>query len=164
MANSSIYYRTAFAVGGMTCSSCVQSIKNTVSLLSHRIFSVNVSLESESATVKHAREITTDAICRSIIDAGFDCSVTESERLSFHESHYDVVGMTCDSCVHTIRRGLLDVDGVLRVDLSLSERLASVEHDVNVLPDVLAERIREMGFDAYPACRVKIADKRGQGV
>lgn len=166
MASRSFYYRSVFTVGGMTCGSCVQSIKNSVSSLSTRVFTVSVSLDAGAATVKHGEEISADTICHTISNAGFDCSVSKSERLPMQDSHFDVVGMTCDSCVHSIRAGLRQLDGVLAVSVSLDERSATIQHDVNTLPDEIAEKIRQLGFDAYPSClhTYEAADRKATGM
>ena len=150
--NTNFYCQSDFTVDGMTCGSCVQAIKNAVSSLGSHIFTVSVSLQSASATVTHTDGISTGLICSTISDAGFDCSLSTSAQLAMKQSRFEVIGMTCDSCVHSICLGLREMGGVLRVDVSLSQRLATVEHDVKVTSDKIAGKIGELGFDAYLLC------------
>ncbi|MCL4412801.1 MAG: heavy-metal-associated domain-containing protein [Candidatus Thermoplasmatota archaeon] len=40
-----------------------------------------------------------------------------------------IYGMTCDDCVATVTRGLMDQDGVLDVRVSLEKRMGEVDID-----------------------------------
>ncbi len=40
-----------------------------------------------------------------------------------------IYGMTCDDCVTTVTRGLMDQDGVLDVKVSLEKRMGEVDID-----------------------------------
>lgn len=62
---------------------------------------------------------------------------------------FSVEGMTCGSCVARVKRAVLGLDGVTRVDVSLEERRARVEYiEGKVSPDSIAAAVRKLGYKA----------------
>ncbi len=57
-----------------------------------------------------------------------------------------VEGMTCEHCVMTIRRALSAIEGVSRVDVSLSTGTVKVELDRDVPFEDLKRAIEEWGY------------------
>ncbi|MDP2305047.1 MAG: heavy metal-associated domain-containing protein [Pseudomonadota bacterium] len=63
-----------------------------------------------------------------------------------------VEGMTCHSCVSHVKKALLEVDGVEKVDVRFSERRVRVRHDADAAPiRQLVEALAEAGYPATPA-------------
>ena len=61
---------------------------------------------------------------------------------------FSVLGMTCGNCARTVERTLTSTPGVTRVSVDLQSASAQVEYDVDLVkPDVLANAIRELGYE-----------------
>ena len=153
MASSeAIYYRSSsYAVEGMTCNSCVMAIKGQVEEVGGtRLFSIDVSLDEKWARAKHADDLPSSKICETIEDAGFDCTIVSDVRRRMIWSRFDVVGMTCSSCVKSIQMALSENGGVLSSDVSLEQNKAIVAHDLSLPRDVVGDIISDAGFDVTP--------------
>lgn len=61
-----------------------------------------------------------------------------------------VDGMTCQSCVKNIEGNIGKVDGIENIMVNLEEKAAYVKYNpLKLMPDGIAEKISDMGFDAY---------------
>ncbi|KAI9486042.1 MAG: hypothetical protein EXX96DRAFT_547484 [Benjaminiella poitrasii] len=131
---------TCLPVQGMTCQSCVRAITNALSSI-EGIQSVNVDLESASATVTYDPLLLTCAdLKNSIEDCGFDVPITTLVL--------PVLGMTCHSCVRAIKNALKDIKGIVSVDVSLENEEATIVYDTLLLePPAIVEAIEDCGFD-----------------
>ncbi|KAJ2354639.1 Cu(2+)-transporting P-type ATPase, partial [Coemansia sp. RSA 2618] len=137
---------------GMTCQSCVRSIESALSEKAG-IHAVCVSLADNQATVTYAPStVTEQAITEAIEDCGFDAAV-EPDGLR-HSAVLGVHGMTCQSCVRSIKSVLGDMAGISSVEISLEDEQAAVEWDP-AQTDVhsVAEAIDNCGFDVDPVDR-----------
>ncbi|EGD80623.1 ATPase [Salpingoeca rosetta] len=65
-------------------------------------------------------------------------------------SRISVDGMTCHSCVGNITDVLSDTAGIVDVDVSLQDKLATVKHTTAISAQAIADRIDDMGFGAAP--------------
>lgn len=58
-----------------------------------------------------------------------------------------VEGMSCGSCVASVKRTVKALNGVTSVEVSLAERRARVSYDASkVTPDQIVAAIRELGY------------------
>jgi Cu+-exporting ATPase len=109
-------------VGGMTCASCVARVEKAL----RRVPGVSeaaVNLATEKATVSFDPRVTEiDALLSAIEDAGYE---PRRESMVF-----DVVGMTCASCVARVEKALSKVPGVVAANVNLATERATV----SVLP------------------------------
>ena len=99
-------------VEGMTCNACVQSIEGRVGERAG-VFSIKVSLEEGTATIKHdASAETTETLCDAIDDMGFDATAADPEERCHN------LGKQC--CVSDARSfdTLHDAGVVVDVDIS----------------------------------------------
>lgn len=65
-----------------------------------------------------------------------------------------VEGMSCGSCVASVKRTLRALEGVTSVEVSLAERRARVRYDESkVTPDQIAAAISELGYKTGPPVR-----------
>ncbi|KAJ9061447.1 Cu(2+)-transporting P-type ATPase [Entomophthora muscae] len=127
-----------FGVKGMTCQSCVKSIKSSVGSLDG-ITSIDVSLEKELATVLFDPSMLTQASIRSAIeDCGFDVVRT---------CVFSIQGMTCQSCVKSIESSLKDSDGLLNLQVFLEDDSATVSFIFPLTESKLIKAIEDCGFD-----------------
>jgi len=62
------------------------------------------------------------------------------------ERTFRVEGMTCEHCVMTIKKALSAVEGVSRVDVSLSTGTVKVELDRDVPFEDLKKAVEEWGY------------------
>ncbi|KAI8355544.1 hypothetical protein BD560DRAFT_335915 [Blakeslea trispora] len=130
---------TRLPVEGMTCQSCVRAITNALSLL-EGVEQVNVNLEAAEALITHTASITYIRLKEAIEDCGFDVMIS-TETLG-------VLGMTCQSCVRSIRGALSDLHGLIQVDISLEQEEAFVVYDPLVTQlAVIIETIEDCEFD-----------------
>ena len=62
---------------------------------------------------------------------------------------FDVHGMTCGGCTGSVQRVLGNIDGVSRVDVSLSPGSATLEADTSrVTPGQIEAAISSLGYQA----------------
>ena len=62
--------------------------------------------------------------------------------------HLSVLGMTCQNCTRSVERTLASTPGVTRASVDLQAATATVEYDVDLVkPEVLAEAVRELGYE-----------------
>ncbi|KNC81995.1 hypothetical protein SARC_05708 [Sphaeroforma arctica JP610] len=133
---------TALRVLHMTCHSCVNSIEGTLGVHPN-IKSIKVNLEREETRVNHDATISPAEIAEAIDDMGFEASVLGQL------THIAVAGMTCNSCVKNIEGMLGDMDGVVNIQVSLSDEDAWVVYESDFTsPIELSLAIEDMGFDA----------------
>ena len=137
-------------IEGMTCGSCTSTVKAGLER-THGVKEVEVSLENNLATVTYdPSKVTPEKMCDTVDTLGFDCSVTSNKK---HESSkkqctLTVQGMTCQSCVETVKQGVEKLVGVEQADVSLKDGKAVVKYDAN---SIGSEKIRStidiLGFD-----------------
>ncbi len=62
---------------------------------------------------------------------------------------FSVEGMSCGSCVASVKRAVKALDGVTMVDVSLADRRARVQYiEGKVTPDSIAAAVRQLGYKA----------------
>jgi copper ion binding protein len=65
-----------------------------------------------------------------------------------------IQGMSCGSCVASVKRTVKALDGVTNVEVSLAERQARISYDKGkISPDQIAAAIRELGYRTGPPVR-----------
>lgn len=65
-----------------------------------------------------------------------------------------VQGMSCVSCVASVKRTVKALNGVTNVEVSLAERQARISYDERkISPDQIAAAIRELGYKTGPPVR-----------
>lgn len=61
---------------------------------------------------------------------------------------FNVKGMTCNHCVMSIQKGVGEVKGVKKVDVSLQEGKATVEYNpAETNPNAIKTAIEDVGYD-----------------
>lgn len=144
---------TILQVGGMTCSSCVNTITNSL-INTPGVTNANVSLLTEEATVTHDSSISTYDLVETIEDLGFDATLVSSNIVEKSndgqhlKTELTISGMTCTSCVNTITNELNKLDGVRHVSVSLMTETADVIHQSSLPVNAIKERIEDLGFGA----------------
>ncbi|KAI8979685.1 hypothetical protein BDF20DRAFT_835670 [Mycotypha africana] len=141
-------------IHGMTCASCVMSIER--SLRSKKgVVTVNIALLAERGTVTFEPNlINTEAIVKTINDAGFEAIAIERKQDDLIQ--LKIYGMTCGSCVASIENGLNNLPGVLEVSVNLLSETAKIKYNCDITsPRVIVEEIEALGFSALLTNTVK---------
>jgi len=115
------------------------------------IFSVNVSLLAQRATVEYDSAVTTDVeIAREIEAMGFEARPLMESRVG--KVTLQIYTMTCASCVSAVEAAVSELAGVLRVSVSLATEQGTFEFDKKVVGvrDIVAA-VEVAGFDALLA-------------
>lgn len=146
---------TTISIKGMTCQSCVKSIKNSLEDVPG-IASINISLTDDRGSFTYIpKHITAEIIASYLENTGFEASVLtdvvakESDTTSC-ELLLTVLGMTCQSCVNSIEKCFKDDLGIISVDVNLQEESALIiyKKDSKTKEDIV-KTIEEAGFDVF---------------
>ncbi|QPG77042.1 hypothetical protein FOA43_004439 [Brettanomyces nanus] len=147
---------THIRVGGMTCSSCTNSVTNALEAVDG-VQRADVSLLTEDATVIHDDSVSPEKLQDAVEDIGFEASMETSQRQpNYNEkpssrriiTHLTVMGMTCSSCVSSVTNALDSLSGVDNVAVSLLTEEATIHHDDSIGAIQLAKAVEEVGFRA----------------
>lgn len=140
-----------FAVGGMTCASCVAVIEKTLAK-TPGVTSGTVNLATERlATTFDPAIITDDKIVEIVTKLGYtatplagDAPGSEAGRVTLNIS-----GMTCASCASLIEKALVSLSGVEKAAVNLAMETGVVEFDPSVLSvDDILKTIKGAGYSA----------------
>lgn len=63
------------------------------------------------------------------------------------ETILSIEGMSCENCEKHVADGILEVEGVESVEVSLDEKKAVVQHDKSVTLEMLKEAVEDVGYD-----------------
>lgn len=147
---------TKIHVGGMSCSSCTNSISSELKNLSG-VNSVSISLITEEAVINHSSNVKSHDLIEKIEDLGFDASLIETNQqepqnliinMNTTTTIIQVNGMTCSSCSNSIINSLKNIPGIQNVNVSLLTEEATIIHDDYITTQSLIENIEDLGFDA----------------
>lgn len=142
-------------IDGMTCTSCVRNIEDTISQR-RGVIQIQVSLKDNLGRVRYDPDkILPDEIVLAIDDMGFEASLKEhgvqkhSDISNICSAIIAVEGMTCHSCVRHIEGTISGVTGVKSIQVSLEKKQAVVVFDPSLTTAVsITNQIDDMGFDA----------------
>ncbi|XP_015171318.1 PREDICTED: copper-transporting ATPase 1 isoform X1 [Polistes dominula] len=144
-------------VDGMRCQSCVKNIEGTIGSRSD-VVNIKVDLNEKLANIEYKTEETTPMeLVEAIEDMGFTAFLISDDNDKHKNDKKPVVttcfihvnGMTCMSCVKSIKSALSDKPGVKEVDVSLEKKEAKVSYIMeDITPEQIATFIEETGFDA----------------
>lgn len=146
--------KALISVHGMTCGSCVDSVeKQALSL--DGVETVEVSLLTEECTVKFdSCQISTHQIIERIEGCGFDAElisedIIQTQDKAMTEGTFHVGGMTCGSCVNTVKKKLSTLAGVVNCDVSIATEECKLKFDPESCSmDLIKLSIEECGFEA----------------
>ena len=144
--------RLSFAVGGMTCASCVGHVERALQE-TPGVVSAHVNLATERAEVVTREGVSAQALAAAVEDAGYDAAIDTIEL--------SVGGMTCASCVAHVEKALKATPGVVdaSVNLATERAEAKVLRGAARVQD-LVRAIEDDGYDARPVDRSAGAEDR----
>ncbi len=139
-----------FAVGGMTCASCVAVIEKTLAK-TPGVTRANVNLATERLSASFDPAVTdVDSIVAAITNVGYTAQplVTAPTALPGKVT-LAIQGMTCASCSALVEKVLNKLGGVTKAGVNLAMETATVEFDPEVVGiDEIITAIRSAGYDA----------------
>jgi P-type Cu+ transporter len=157
MAEKKIFNIT-LSIGGMTCSSCTNTIKEGLQKLDG-VKDVNVDLMTNSANIRYIGEKDYEfTIVEVIEDLGYDASGAVVTPLSVHDNKTDsaeqlqeatlsIGGMTCTSCSNGITDGLKELSFVKSVDISLMTNRGRVVFEKAGDLIAIVQQVEDLGYD-----------------
>ena len=110
--------RLSFAVGGMTCASCVGHVEKALAA-TPGVASAAVNLATERAEVVIGGDVTAAALAAAVEDAGYDVAIDAIDL--------SIGGMTCASCVAHVEKALKSVPGVVAASVNLATERAEAK-------------------------------------
>jgi P-type Cu+ transporter len=164
---SKISIREQVSIRGMTCKSCINSIKNQFKTIQDVIF-VEIDLEKELGVFTFYPEISIQEIIQIIEDCGFDADLVSDHDLRKSVSKpspsplksinpetpkpsqvtLHIEGMTCASCVKSIESHLLKQNYIYSCSVSLTMETCQITYNPDESSlDNLIELIEEIGFE-----------------
>ncbi len=134
-------------ITGMHCASCAANTEKALKKLDG-VQSASVNIASESASVRYDPEkVSTADLQKAITDAGYTPHLREEPGQSVI---IGITGMHCASCVASIEKALLKLDGVSEAAVNFASESASVRFDpsVNTYAD-LEKAIVDAGYTPH---------------
>ncbi len=64
------------------------------------------------------------------------------------ETKFTVPTIVCGGCANGIKNALGKVSGINKVDVDVSKKVVTVEHDAQISPEKLADVLDDAGFPA----------------
>jgi heavy metal translocating P-type ATPase len=128
-------WEVAYAIEGMTCSSCVGNITNAVNQL-ECVQSVNVDLIQHSGTIRFRGRNNEELIRETIEDSGYDIMQTEIKSLtkqkaesSLRTASVVINGMHCPECPRRILSALKQLPLEVEKSPSLDDSIITVSYN-----------------------------------
>jgi Cu+-exporting ATPase len=149
-----------FAIGGMTCASCVARIERKLGKLDGvQIAQVNLATDHATVAYDPSRVAIPDLV-RTIEAAGYSArpvavpsspAAPAQAACGVQRQELAISGMTCASCVARVERKLGKVPGVQVAQVNLATERASVTYDPALVnPAQLISAVEAAGYGAAP--------------
>ncbi|MDN6161385.1 MAG: heavy metal translocating P-type ATPase, partial [Atopostipes sp.] len=136
--------KKTFAIEGMTCSSCVQTVEKTTQKLKG-VKNATVNLVTEKLSVEYDSSVLSEEkIKEAVSNAGYDALTNTKKKI------LNIEGMTCSSCAQTVEKTTRQLDGVSTAAVNLATEKLTVEYDpesIN-LSDII-QSIAQEGYEAH---------------
>ena len=157
--------QTTLAVGGMTCDHCVATVRTALAGVDG-VLNATVDLASQSALVEYDSSVADIASMEeAVAAAGYAPRPTtnlvslqpsvdgkpieQAPARDFADFRVNIEGMTCASCVLSVERAALAVNGVSSCQVSLTESAAQVRIDPRESDvDAVLQAINSAGYQA----------------
>ncbi|XP_022688418.1 copper-transporting ATPase 1-like [Varroa jacobsoni] len=140
--------KSSFLLGGLTCDTCVRIIENRLLDL-HGVKNVQICLETQLASVEYDfYKLSMSEIVRTVCNLGFSAKpVMGPTGAGIRDVTLLIGGMMCNDCVRKVNEKLRAINGVYKVEVSLTENQASVSYEVTLASvEQLLVAVGELGF------------------
>src|SRR5690606_22721694 len=125
----------ALNIEGMTCASCVARVEKALKKV-EGVLDAHVNLATEKAHVSLINSVPLSKLTQAVQKAGFDL---QADRIELA-----IEGMTC---VASVEKALLKVDGVSTAQVNLATETASIQASRQHIPALIAA-VEKAGFKA----------------
>lgn len=136
--------QTSLQIKGMTCTTCAGTVEEALSKRPGVSRAV-VNFAAEKATVEYDPSVITENdLILAVEDAGY--GVVTSEVI------FEITGMTCITCSHTIEEALNKLDGVISATVNFASEKAIVRYNPEVITVAgVKKAISDSGYQAVIA-------------
>ena len=136
--------QTSLQIKGMTCTTCAGTVEEALSKRPGVSRAV-VNFAAEKATVEYDPSVITENdLILAVEDAGY--GVVTSEVI------FEITGMTCITCSHTIEEALNKLDGVISATVNFASEKAIVRYNPEVITVAgVKKAISNSGYQAVIA-------------
>lgn len=136
--------KKTFAIEGMTCSSCAQTVETTTQKL-NGVIKASVNLVTEKLSVEYDDSIVTDDdIKKAVSNAGYAVAENTVKKI------LNIDGMTCSSCAQTVEKTTQKLDGVSSAAVNLATEKLSIEYNPETISLVnIIQAIADEGYEAH---------------
>ena len=138
-------------IEGMTCASCVGRVERAIAAVAG-VDDVSVNLASGRADIALRDEGRAKAVVEAIRNAGYEAKESTEELA--------IEGMSCASCVGTVERALLRVEGVTGASVNLATGRAIVSYVGG--PEAVPAMIAAVAKAGYAARRARSTQPRDE--
>ena len=145
-------YTLELSVGGMTCASCTNAIKEAIQELDG-VQTVDINLIANSAVVRYeSLKSSPEKIIQTIEDIGYEASLVNLKfpvplKEDTYRAKLSLGGMTCASCSNAIRDGLKPLDFIQTVDISLMTNSGVVVFTGKDNLSKIVESVKDLGYE-----------------
>ncbi len=148
---------TNFAVKGMTCASCAQTVEKTTAKLTG-VETANVNLATEKLHIRYDEQQVDEAqLAKAVADAGYELIGSQQETV------FAITGMTCASCVQTVENAVKQLSGIQSAAVNLAtEKLTVAYYEKTITPEAIKVAVKEAGYDAQSVSESTQQDKESQ--
>ena len=135
-----------YKVNGMTCSSCVHHVEQTLKSVDG-VIDVIVNLATETATLTYDQETFSDVkAIESVTKIGYE--LLEEEVIK--KVHAKVDGMTCATCSNTIEQTVKKMNGVHEIHVNLATEKLNITYDEKLIKySDVKKQINQLGYQVY---------------
>ncbi|KAI9291601.1 copper-translocating P-t [Neoconidiobolus thromboides FSU 785] len=134
------------SIDGMTCHSCVSSINSALKEV-QSLVKADVSLELNQAEITFEEPCTVELLIQTIEDCGFGASKSNNNVDETTQFQFNVEGMTCQSCVKSIKAVLEPMEGMVKVEVSLEQNKVEGSFKTPCKLENIITSIEDCGFD-----------------
>jgi Cu+-exporting ATPase len=134
----------AFAVTGMTCATCANTISDSLNDL-EGVFGADVNLATERAAVTYDPEkVDVLKLQKAVEDAGYGVIINELS--------VSISGMSCATCANTIEEVVGALDGIFSATVNLATEKLTVRYDPQkVRVPQIKKAVRDAGYEVMEA-------------
>src|SRR5690625_2057481 len=135
--------KKTFAIEGMTCASCVQTVEKATKKLPG-VQESSVNLATEKLNISFDDNIVSVSDIQASVDKSGYKALTDTEQKTFA-----LTGMTCASCVQTIEKATSKLDGVIESNVNLATNKMHIQYDASTVSNSdIIEAVSNAGYEA----------------
>jgi len=133
-----------FKIDGMTCSTCVRTVEQTIQKL-QGVQSSSVNYANEIATVEYDENTIND---NQIIDAVYLAGYSASKLVkNIQKILMRVEGMTCATCSTSVENTIRKLSGIINVNVNIATDKATIEYDIEKIKiSQIKKSVSDIGY------------------